>query len=170
MRAEITRNLQTTKNLAAQQEIEARLASTKTIYKNHQRAKQYGTTSQKSMNPAIEGIYHAILKKVKELYKGLPNKEDRIIIELNNAQDPTDSHGLFTLMTPSFFFYLECSITNQYRIEYLFDSCPVEDDIQALISKFAVRSYSTEVVKQPDYPTFFRRALSCQPDRFIHHL
>jgi hypothetical protein len=170
MKAEILRNHPITKNEAALEQIEARLTSTKTIYKNHQRAKQYGTSGQKAFNPVVQGMYFAILKKTKELYKGLPSKEDRIIIELNNEQDPTDSHGLFTLLTPSFFFYLECDIKNNYRIEYLFHDCPVEQEIQKLIDRFAMRSYSTETVKQPDYPTFFRQVLSCQPDRFIHHL
>ena len=170
MKPEITRDTQITKNLAAQQEIEARLSSAKTIYKNHQRAKQYGTKAQQAFNPVIQGMYNAILKKVKELHKGLPNKDDRIIIELNNEQDPTDSHGLFTLLTPSFFFYLECDIKNNYRIEYLFRDCPVEQEIQKLIDRFAMRSYSTEVVKNSDYPTFFRNCLACQPSRFIHQL
>ncbi|MBB5437942.1 hypothetical protein HDC92_001616 [Pedobacter sp. AK017] len=170
MKAEITRNSQIAKNEAALEQIEARLASTKSIYKNHQRAKQYGTTSQKTMNPVIADMYHVIVKLVKQLYSSLPDKDERIVIEINNEVDPTDSHGLFTLMTPSFFFYLECSITNQYRIEYLYHHCEFEREINALINKFAVRSYSTEVVKNPDYQTFFRNCLACQPDRFITHL
>lgn len=167
MRPELNRNH---KNLQAQQEIEARLSSTKKVYKNHLRASLNGTTSQKGMNPAIEGMYHAILRQVKELYHTLPNKEDRIVIELNNELDPTDSHGLFTLITPSFYFYLECDILNNYRIEYLFHFCPFEQQIQKLIDQFSMRSYSTEVVKQEDYPAFFNRCLSCQPPRFIRQL
>ncbi|TKC57685.1 hypothetical protein FBD94_20650 [Pedobacter hiemivivus] len=170
MKPEITRNTQITKDKAALEQIETRLSSTKSIYKNKTRAAQYGSNAQQSFNPVIQGMYFAILKKTKELYKGLPSKEDRIIIELNNEQDPTDSHGLYTLITPSFFFYLECSITNQYRIEYQFDHCPFEEEIKTLIDRFAMRSYSTEAVKQPDYPTFFRNCLACQPDRFITHL
>ncbi|ATP58938.1 hypothetical protein CPT03_21935 [Pedobacter ginsengisoli] len=170
MRPEIDHNQPIHKNLEAQQEIEERLRSTKKVYKNSTRAKLKGTTTQKAMNPVIANMYHIIKKKVKELYSSLPNKEDRIIIELNNELDPTDTHGLFTLMTPTFFFYLECSITNQYRIEYLFHQCPVEEEIQQLINDFSMRSYSTEVVNQKDYPAFFRRCLSVRPSRFIHQL
>jgi hypothetical protein len=104
------------------------------------------------------------------LYSTLPNAEDRIIILLNNRLDPTDCQGLFTLITPTFFFYLECDILNNYRVEYLFHDCPVEAEIQQLINQFCMRSYSTEVVKQPDYPMFFRTCLSVQPPRFIHQL
>nr|WP_121272810.1 hypothetical protein [Pedobacter schmidteae] len=170
MKPEITRNTHITKDLAAQEQIEARLSSTKPIYKNKARAAQYGTDTQKVMNPIIADMYHVIVKLVKELYSNLPTKDDRIIIMLNNEQDPTDSHGLFTLLTPSFFFYLEADIKNNYRIEYLFHDCPFEHEIQKLIDRFAMRSYSTKVVKQPDYSTFFRTCLSVQPDRFIHHL
>ncbi|WP_157766498.1 hypothetical protein [Pedobacter ginsengisoli] len=170
MRPELNRNPPNHKNLEALKQIEARLSSTKRVYKNSIRAKLNGTTSQKAMNPVISGFYHVIVNKVKELYSKLPNKEDRVIIELNNELDPTDSHGLFTLITPTFFFYLECSITNQYRIEYQFHNCPVEEEIQQLINAFSMRSYSTEVVNQPDYPAFFQRCLQVQPDRFIHQL
>lgn len=169
MRPELTHTHQIIKDIAAQQEIEERLNSKK-VYKNHQRAKLNGTTSQKEMNSVIEEIYRVILKKVKELYCKLPNEEDRIIIQLNNKLDPTDSHGLFTLMTPTFFFYLECDIVNNYRIEYLFYQCPFETEIEQLIKQYLVHSHSTEIVKQPDYPTFFRNCLSVQPDRFVHVL
>lgn len=170
MRPEINHNPRNHKNLEAQKQIEERLSSTKRVYKNVTRAKMNGTTSQKAINPAIAGMFHTIVKKAKELYSTLPNKEDRVIIELNNEQDPTDSHGLYTLITPSFFFYLECDILSNYRIEYQFDQCPVEAEIQQLINQFAMKSFSTEVVKQTDYPKFFRRCLSVQPDRFIHQL
>lgn len=170
MRPELNQNRQIHKDLEAQKQIEARLNSTKRVYKNSTRAKMNGTTSQKAMNPVIANMYHVILKKVKELYSTLPNKEDRMIILLNNELDATDSHGLFTLITPSFFFYLECDIMNNYRIEFLFHLCPFEEEIQQLINAFSMRSYSTEVVNQPNYSAFFNRCLSVQPDRFIHQL
>jgi len=170
MRPELNHNRQIQKNLEAQKQIEARLSSTRRVYKNATRAALHGTSSQKSINPAIAGMFHTIVKKAKELYSKLPNKEDRVIILLNNELDPTDSHGLYTLITPSFFFYLECDILSNYRIEYQFDQCPVEAEIQQLINQFAMKSFSTEVVKQADYATFFRTCLQVQPDRFIHQL
>lgn len=172
MKPEIRHHIQqNNKNLQTQQEIEDRLRSGKRVLKNSTRSKLFGTTSQKAMNPAIEEMYHVIVKRVKELYTQLPNKEDRVMIEFNNfEEDPTDSHGLFTIATPSLFFYLECDIKNNYRIEYLFHLCPLETEIQQLINQFSMRSYSTEVVKQSDYPTFFRNCLSLQPSRYIFQL
>ncbi|MCX2451113.1 hypothetical protein OQX61_07495 [Pedobacter sp. PLR] len=170
MRAEIRQNKENNTNLQSQQEIERRLRSGKRVYKNHQRAKLNSTDSQQSLNPAIENMYHVIVRKIKELYSQLPNKEDKVMIEFNNADDPTDSHGLFTVMTPTFFFYLECDIKNNYRIEYLFHNCPLETEIMQLINKYSMASYSTEVVNQPDYPTFFRNCLQVQPSRFIFQL
>jgi len=170
MKTEFIRTTEITKDLPAQQEIEERLVHGKRVYKNYQRAKANGTDSQKGINPVIEQMYHIIVKKVKMLYTSLPNKEDRVVIMLNNEQDPTDSHGLFTILTPHFFFYLECDIVNQYRIEYLFHNCPVETEIQQLIIEFSMKSYSTEKMNVPHYPTYFNNVLSCQPDRFIHRL
>lgn len=170
MRAEINHNQENYKDLQSQEAIKERLRSKKKVYKNYLRAKLNGTTTQKGMNPVISQMYHIIVKKVKELITELPNKEDRVLIEFDNEKDPTDSHGLFSLITPSFFFYLECDILNNYRIEYLFHECPFEEKAQKLIDQFSVRSFSTDVVKKYDYPTFFKRCLEVQPPRFIHHL
>jgi hypothetical protein len=170
MKAETHQNQQNAKDWQAVQEIEERLSSGKRVSKTHIRAMLNSNDSQKDCNSTISGMYHVIVNKVKELYSTLPNAEDRIIILLNNRLDPTDCQGLFTLITPTFFFYLECDILNNYRVEYLFHDCPVEAEIQQLINQFCMRSYSTEVVKQPDYPMFFRTCLSVQPPRFIHQL
>lgn len=170
MRAEHFQKHEIIKDLAAQREIEDRLANGKRVSKNHIRAKLFGTDTQRAVNPTIFEMYSVIVNKVKELYSKLPNAEDRIIILLNNQLDPTDCQGLFTLIAPTFFFYLECDILSNYRIEYMFDQCPVEAEIHQLINQFSMRSYSTEVVKQADYPSFFRRCLQVNPDRFIHQL
>lgn len=170
MRAEIRHTPEKSDNSQSKEQIEDRLNSGNRVYKNHQRARLNGTTSQKSLNPAIADMYHVIVRKVKELCTQLPNKEDKVMIEFSNADDPTDSHGLFTLMTSTFFFYLECDIMNNYRVEYLFHNCPVEPEIQQLINQFSIRSYSTELVKQDNYSAFFQRCLQVQPSRFIFQL
>jgi hypothetical protein len=157
------------KNYKALKEIEARSTSAQRVYKNYQRAKR-GTTTQREMNPVIEGMYHQLVKKAIQLFSILPNKEDRVMLEINLQQDPLNSHGLYNILTNSFFFYLECDIKSNYRVEYLFFKCPLEKEIQALIDKFALRSYCTEVVQQPDYPTFFTNCLRCTPERFIRLL
>jgi hypothetical protein len=158
------------KNLPALNEIEARLKSTKKIFKNHQRAKAKGTTNQKQMNPCIEQMYRMLVDKVKILCCSLPDKSDRVMIELDQQADPFDTSGIYCIMTPSIYLYLECDIKSNYRIEYHFHNCPIEKQVQEWINKLAIRAYSTDVVNQQDYPAFFNEVLRCQPERFIHLL
>ncbi|CAM4306872.1 hypothetical protein SAMN06265348_110262 [Pedobacter westerhofensis] len=151
-------------------ELEAMWNTTKHVSKNYKKMLHNSTTTQKKVNPMIHDMYHMAVESVKELYSKLPNQDDRVIIELNLKACPLDVEGLYCIATPHFFFHLECDVYTNYKIEYQFCNCPFEKEIQAMIDKFALRSYSTEVMRQPDYPSFFNRALRNQPERFIRVL
>ena len=150
-------------------ELHAIWNSKKRVFKNYQRGAN-STDTQKKINPFINDMYYIIVKKVKELYSTLPAKEDRVMIELNLQSHPGDVSGLYCICTSTFFFHLECDVMSNYKIEYQLHECPFEEEILALMKKYSVRSYSTEIMKQPDYPAFFQRALRAQPDHFIHLL
>lgn len=158
------------KDLRLVEEMEAIWSSKKHVYKNYRRMDVNGTTMQRLVNPVIHDMYHFIVDSVKELYSKLPNQEDRVMIELNLKSCPNDAAGLYCIATNSFFFHLECDVQTNFKIEYQFHQCPFEKEIQTLINKFCVRSYSTEVMKQPDYPAFFKRCLQVQPERFVRIL
>ena len=155
------------KDIRLVEEMEKMWSTPKHVSKNYMKMKVNSTTMQNKVNPAIHDMYHIIIESVKELFSRLPNKEDRVIIELNLMGCPVEVSGLYCIATPSFFFHLECDVWTNYKIEYQFCQCPFEKEIQALIDKFSVRSYSTEIMKQPDYPAFFKRCLQVQPERFI---
>ncbi|MEE1945064.1 hypothetical protein VRU48_08095 [Pedobacter sp. KR3-3] len=158
------------KNLASLNEIEERLKSQKPKYKNYQRAKTHGSKNQTDTNSAIEFFYHSLVEKVKELHATLPNKEDRVVILLDLTKDPVNLSGIHCLVTPSFFVHLECDYYNNYKVEYQFFKCQFEGQIQELINKLSLRSYSTQITTQPEYPAFFKRCLQVNPERFIHLL
>jgi hypothetical protein len=158
------------KNLASLNEIEARLASTKQPFNNFRRAKRYASKQQQDKNFAIEHFYHSLVKKVKELYATLPNKEDRVVILLDRTKDPANHSGVHCFLTPSFFIHLECDIYNNYKVEYQFCNCPFQQEIEKLLNGLLLSSFSTQITMQPDYPAFFRRCLAVNPERFIHLL
>ena len=139
---------------------------TKSVYKHHQKAAKFASPNQKKINLAINDTYHLLIELVKELYSTLPNESDRIIVEMNRAEEPLNPICMYTFLTPHFYFYLECSIVFQYRVEYQFDQCPFEKEIMHRLKTTILRDYSTEIMKMPDYPHFFAEVLKHQPEKF----
>jgi len=139
---------------------------TKSVYKHHQKAAKFASVNQKKINLAINDTYHFLIELVKELYSTLPNESDRIIVELNRAQEPLNPICMYTFLTPHFYFYLECSIVFQYRVEYQFDQCPFEQEIMHRLKTTILRDYSIEIMKMPNYREFFNEVLRVQPERF----
>jgi len=154
------------KDHKAVQEVEERWNSHKKYYKNTTRARK-GTTTQKMVNPSIAKMYKVILTKVKKLFAASHYKIDRVVIELPLEGNPLDNSGIHCFITASFYFYLECDVRSNFRIEYLFHNCEHQQEIELLIHQFGMKAYSTEVVKLPDYPTFFQNCLKRNPERFI---
>lgn len=155
------------KNLKVLQEMEDRWKRRKAVYKNHQRASKYGSITQKKVNPCISYMFQIVVKRVKEMYCKLPNKADRVMIELPLKDSPSEPSALYCIITSTSYLYIECDYLNNYKVEYQFHRCPFEEEIQQLINKMALRAYSTEIMNQPDYPTFFTNCLRVQPERFI---
>lgn len=138
----------------------------KRVRKNYIKAEKFASPSLKRTNEAIEGSYHTLIDHVKKLYATLPNESDRIIVEMNRAEEPSNPISLYCFMTKHFYFYLECDIVFRYRIEYQMHNCPFEKEILKGLQETIMRSHSTEVVKMPNYSDFFEEVLEVQPDRF----
>lgn len=162
--------METRKNLVSLNEIEERYRTVKPKYKNHMRASRLGSDKQKGMNEAIEFFYHSLVNEAKLLFATLPNKEDKVMVILDLKHDPVNLSGIHAIITSTLYVQLECDYYNNYRIEYQFYRCPFEKRIQELINRLTLRSFSTQITTQPDYPAFFRRVLACQPENFIHLL
>jgi hypothetical protein len=138
----------------------------KRVGKNHIKAERFASPSQKRTNEAVEGSYHALINHVKTLYATLPNESDRLIVEMNRAEEPLNPISIYCFMTCHFYFYLECDIVFRYRIEYQMYDCPFEKEILKGLQQTIMRSHSTEVMKMPDYKNVFSEVLRVQPDRF----
>jgi hypothetical protein len=140
--------------------------------KKHSR-KQFITADKKAFpslklqNHNIEVKYHSMLTTVKALYATLPNKADRVIVEMNMKEHPLEVFQMHAFLTPHLLFYLECDVFNKYSIEYCIADCPFEDEIITMIDKLSLESYSTIVRKMPNYKDYFNEVLRVQPERFI---
>ncbi|MEE1884366.1 hypothetical protein [Pedobacter flavus] len=139
-------------------------------FKNHQRAEIKGTTTIKRNNKVVESMYHVILNKVKILYSTLPNKSDRVIVELNLKAHPLNVVDMHCLLTPHFLFHLEADILGNYKIEYHFHNCPFESEIKTLMKKCCINPFSSQRMNIADYNAYFKEVLRVQPEKFIHLL
>jgi hypothetical protein len=138
----------------------------KQVSKNHIKAARFAGTTQKQINQAIDDSYHTLIDHVKELYSTLPNSDDRIVVEMNRAQEPNNPISIYCFMTSHFYFYLECDMMLRYRVEYQLFNCPFEQEILKAMKQTILRSYSTEIMKMPNYEAFFKEVLRVQPNRF----
>jgi len=138
----------------------------KQVSKNHIKAARFAGTRQKEINLAIDSSYHTLISQVKELYSTLPNIDDRIIVEMNRAQEPNNPISIYCFMTTHFYFYLECDMMLRYRVEYQLFNNPFEQEILKAMRQTILRSYSTEIMKMPNYPAFFKEVLRVQPEKF----
>lgn len=142
----------------------------KPMAKNYVRAKKYAGEKQNQINSDVESTYRLIIEEVKKLYSTLPNPNDRIIVELDLTKQEVNPTGIFSFLTPHFYLYIECDVMDRYKVEYELFNCPFEAEIMKLLKTGIVRSYSTEIMKQPDYPAFFEEVIRVQPQRFIRVL
>lgn len=136
------------------------------VPKNYVKAKALKECEQKRKNIAIEESYHALIEYVKRLYATLPDQSDRIFVEMDRSKEPANPISIYCFMTKHFYFYMECDVFLQYRIEYQLEQCPFEKEILDGLKSHLMQSYSKEVMKMPNYPDFFKEVLRVQPGRF----
>ncbi|WP_316832794.1 hypothetical protein [Pedobacter aquatilis] len=138
-------------------------------YKNLTRAKRYASAEQKKLNPLRESMYFILVNKVKLMYQTLPNNSDRVVVEIPLKKHPIDTIGIHSFISRYFYFQLECDVTNNYIILYKFHNCPFEEDIYKLMKRLSLKKFSKEANIQ-DYPSYYKRVLQVQPERFILEL
>lgn len=119
---------------------------------------------QKARNLIVETNYHAILNRVKKLYRNatLP------VFERNYLKDATESGlSMHAYLTNSFFFYLQCDCAFNYKVEYGFHNCPYEAQIRAWFDEYIFGASGTEVTPHPNFHTFYCNVIKAQDKKHI---
>jgi hypothetical protein len=112
------------------------------------------------------GQYECVLRKVKELYAG----SGEICYERDFKDDNENPFTIYSFLTSTFWWDIECDFVYQINIVYQFDNCPHEDAIRAMFREFHLTPYITEVAKQPSLAAFHKAVLAYQKPQFIHTL
>lgn len=110
--------------------------------------------------------YELVLGKVKELYHG----SGELCYERNFKDDNENPFTIYSFLTSSFWWNIECDFVYNIIIEYQFYNCPFEEEIRELFRHFHISLYVTEVRKEPSLPTFHKAVLAYQKPQFIHFL
>jgi hypothetical protein len=71
--------------------------------------------------------YELVLGKVKELYA---NTEE-LCYERDFKHDNENPFTIYSFLTSTFFWEIECDFTYNINVTYQFDNCPYEDDIKS---------------------------------------
>lgn len=132
------------------------------VYKFWLRAQKGINDEQKRYNEAIEGLYFALLTRLKRYYSTLEKPEDRTIIEWDRYRDEYDVSVMYTFITPHAYFSLECKGTKQYEMQYYIDDTIHTDEIKKLFK--GLPFFDRQVLRtfrQP-FPVYFQAALKCQ--------
>lgn len=137
--------------------------------KNHKLARR-AFPREKSINEGVEYMYHDLLKRFKQMYATLPNASDRTVVEINGKIDPYDPEGLYTFITPYFYYHVRCNYVEKYEVFYQFHNCPFEAEIRAWFKRVHSPNHAFEVVRHKDFPKFYKGVLAYQPKARIRIL
>jgi hypothetical protein len=110
--------------------------------------------------------YESVLRDVKELFAN----SGEICYERNFKDDNENPFTIYSFLTSTFWWEIECDFCYQINIVYQFQNCPYEAEIRALFKTYHLTPYITEVAKQPSLAAFYKAVLACQKPQFIHTL
>jgi hypothetical protein len=112
------------------------------------------------------GQYECVLSKVKELYAN----SGETCYERDFKHDNENPFTIYSFLTPTFWWNIECDFVYNINIEYQFYNCPFEQEIRELFRHFNISLYVTEVQKKPSLTAFHKAVLAYQKPQFIHFL
>jgi hypothetical protein len=122
---------------------------------------------QLARNNFIDSEYTLILVEIKKLLA----KEAPLVFERNYREDKSASAlAMHCFVSPSFYFYLECNLSFDYRVEYAFGYCKQKDDILTQMNSLALDDCLTEVPLPVPFYIFYRMVQSVQPIQYFHTL
>ena len=144
------------------------------IPKSEQRTKRWviaqsrkNFKDQRMQNSATEAAYLRVLAFVKAHH--LPS--NGVFFERDYRRDKSENcFAMHSFITSSFYWYLECDLTYNYRVEYDFRNCPFEAEIIAMLKSYPLDRTASKINLQPDYETFVLNVLHRQDEVYLHSL
>jgi len=122
---------------------------------------------QRQQNTATEVAYNRIMEFVKANH--LPN--NKVYFERDYRRDKSENYfAMHSFITSSFYWYLECDLNYDYKVEYDFSNCPFEDDILDMLKPYPLDRTASKITLMPDFKTFVLNTLHVQDEIYLHSL
>lgn len=132
------------------------------VYKFWLRAQKGISDEQKRYNEAIEGLYFALLTRLKRYYGTLENPTDRVVIERDRYRDEYCISTMYTFITPHAYFNLECRATKEYEMKYYIDDSIHADEINKLFKGLTFFDRKVLRTFREPFVDYFKASLKCQ--------
>jgi len=117
-------------------------------------------------NLATETAYHRVINLAKTFMQ-----PGETYFERDYKQDHTEGlYGMHCMLTPNFYWRLDCKFTYDYEVTYAFNNCSYETEIRKLMRAYPLDRAAIEKQLQPDFDAFYSNVLSVQEDKYFHSL
>jgi len=123
--------------------------------------------SKALQNSCIEVAYHRMVTIVKTLYL----KPEETYFERSYKREESQNFlVMHQLMTSDCYLSLECDFDYDLQVEYAFDNCPFETQIENLLASMLVGRPAKPQEFLPSFKFYYSRMLKIHDSRFVHTL
>jgi hypothetical protein len=125
--------------------------------------------SRKDQNSLVEFYYMDMLAFAKNKIAELPDSHSRVIYERDYREDVTeDSFAMHCLISPCFYWHLECTFAYYYKVDYDFYNCPFEQEFREKLSgMFTLLRNLERKQLQPNCSAYLKRVFKVQDKKFM---
>lgn len=106
--------------------------------------------------------YQLVLQKVKELYL-MPGE---VYFERDYTNDNSEPFKIYSFITQTFYWYIECTLNFEIVINYDFNNCIHEQQIQALLHNHILAYYATRTPM--NIGQYLAGVVAYQDPKYIH--
>jgi len=107
--------------------------------------------------------YRLVLEKVKERYQ-MPGE---VYFERDYTHDSSESFKIYSFITNTFYWYIECNLNFQIVINYDFNGCIYEPEIRKLFRSHILAEHITHTPM--DIADYLKGVIAFQDRKYIHH-
>lgn len=106
--------------------------------------------------------YQLVLQKVKERYQMV----GEIYFERDYTHDNSNPFIIYSFITPTFYWYIECTLNHEINIRYDFNGCIYEPEIRELFRQYSLIRHITHTPM--DLQKHLQTVIAYQEPIYVH--
>lgn len=128
-------------------------------YKTHIKARKHAWQNVKLANEVVELGYFNLIASLKKFYSGLPDENDRKIIEIDHMHDLTTPMEMHTFITPHCYLHLQCTYRDEFQVLCLLDDCLIKHEVEHRLTANLFSRHVFEKKMASPLKRYYRMAL-----------